>query len=82
MSVALLSLYSALSPVMFSLRSRRVQREVRRVLGVRPRPRKTRHQRMLDKLKSHSCPHLVLASCQSLQVMSHVIIISVVTTEC
>ena len=29
LSVALLALYSALSPVMFSLRSRRVQREVR-----------------------------------------------------
>ena len=66
LSVAMLSFYSVLSPVIFAFRSRRVQRDVRRVLRIKPRLSK--HQKILNKLKSYSCPHLVLTSCQSLQV--------------
>ena len=65
----LLGLYSCLAPVLFSLRSRRVQRDLRRCAGLQPRPGlASPHQRVLSKLKSYSCPHLVLTSCQSVQV--------------
>ena len=65
----LLGLYSCLAPVLFCLRSRRVQRDLRRCAGLQPRPGlASPHQRMLSKLKSYSCPHLVLTSCQSVQV--------------
>ena len=63
--VAFLNSYSALSPVIFAFRSRRVQRDLRKVFGLRSR--RSGRQEALSRLKSYSCPHLVLTSCQSIQ---------------
>ena len=96
LTVATITSYSVISPVIFAFRSRRVQRELRKVFGIRQevqtRPlnffllfalfalkiiaefftsllsqKLSEKDKMLSKLKSLSCPHLVLTSCQSIQ---------------
>ena len=54
-------------------RSRRVQRDLRAVLGLGQRgPGGNGRERMLSRLKSYSCPHLALSSCQTIQVRKNI----------
>ena len=64
LSLALLNCYTVISPLMYAYRSRRVQRDVKKLLGIKPRL--TKQEKMFKKLKSFSCPHLALTSCQTL----------------
>ena len=64
LSLALLNCYTVISPLIYAYRSRRVQRDVKKVFGIKPNL--TKQEKMFKKLKSFSCPHLVLTSCQSL----------------
>merc|ERR1719483_769834 len=64
LSLALLNCYTVISPLIYAYRSRRVQRDVKKVFGIKPRL--TKQEKQFKNLKSFSCPHLVLASCQSM----------------
>jgi len=64
LSLALLNLYTVLSPLLFAFRSRRVQRDIARLLGT---TRSRRNQGAnFRKMRSYSCPQLVLTACTSL----------------
>ena len=63
LSLALLNCYTVISPLIYAYRSRRVQRDVKKVFGIKPKL--TKQEKMFKKLKSFSCPHLVLTSCQT-----------------
>ena len=64
LSLALLHCFSVLSPLLYSYRSRQVQKDIKKLLGIKPRL--SRQEKMFKRLKSYSCPHLVLTSCQTL----------------
>ena len=64
LSLALLHCFSVLSPLLYSYRSRHVQKDIKKLLGIKPRL--SRQEKMFKRLKSYSCPHLVLTSCQTL----------------
>ena len=62
--LALLNCYTVIYPLMYAYRSRRVQRDIKRIIGIKPRL--TKQERTFKKLKSFSCPQLVLTSCLTL----------------
>lgn len=57
--------YTVLSPIIFAYRSRRVRRDFRRVFGLQDRLLR-RQRKAFKRMKSFSCPQLVLTSCNSL----------------
>ena len=64
LSLALLNCYTVISPLIYAYRSRRVQQDVKEVLGIKQRL--TKQEKMFKKLKSFSCPHLALTSCNTM----------------
>lgn len=64
LSLALINCYTVISPLIYAYRSRKVQRDVKEVLGIKTHM--TKQEKMFKKLKSFSCPHLALTSCNTL----------------
>ena len=66
LTLAFLICYAVISPLIYSYRSKKVQSNVKEMLGIRSRI--TKQEKMFKKRKSFSCPQLVLTTCQSLPV--------------
>ena len=64
LSLALLHCFSVLSPLLYSYRSRQVQKDIKKLLGIKSSL--SNEEKIFKKLKSYSCPQLVLTTCQTL----------------